>query len=278
MRYLELKIDVSQKIPWNDIFISDLSEIGFESFMEDEKGCLLAYVSENEYKETNLKTVLSMREKQVSFNHSIRLIEEENWNADWESQFEAVYVDEKLEIIAPFHQPKLNCTHTIFIEPKMTFGTGHHQTTYLICQNLLKFPPINKAVLDMGTGTGVLAILAEKLGAHFIDAVEIEDWSIENAIDNASRNECSKIKFFKGSKEQIPNKKYDLIIANINRNVLEDHLLSYFNHTMIGGSLLISGFFTTDNNQLIKLASRIGFTFKHDYFKDEWSLLEFMKL
>ncbi|MFM7300759.1 MAG: 50S ribosomal protein L11 methyltransferase, partial [Crocinitomicaceae bacterium] len=161
MKYLELSIDVIPREPWNEIFISDLSEVGFESFQEDEEGCLKAYIQEMYYNESHVTNLFNQRKKQIDFTHKIQLLEEQNWNAEWESQFEPVLVDDKLEIIAPFHNSLLNQGLSIVIEPKMTFGTGHHQTTYLICSYLLKFPPKNLDVLDMGTGTGVLAILTE---------------------------------------------------------------------------------------------------------------------
>jgi ribosomal protein L11 methyltransferase len=278
MKYLELSIDVIPREPWNEIFISDLSEVGFESFQEDEEGCLKAYIQEANYNESHVTNLFNQRKKQIDFTHKIQLLEEQNWNAEWESQFEPVLVDDKLEIIAPFHKSILKQGLSIVIEPKMTFGTGHHQTTYLICSYLLNFPPKNLDVLDMGTGTGVLAILTELLEARMIKAVEIEEWSVENAIENVQRNNCSRIEVLKGSKEQIPNIQFDLILANINKNVLRDQFPSYSTHMKLGGSLLISGFFTTDEEELIQLANKNDFKFHSRNEKDGWSMLQFVKL
>ncbi|MFM7472327.1 MAG: 50S ribosomal protein L11 methyltransferase [Crocinitomicaceae bacterium] len=278
MKYLELSIDVIPREPWNEIFISDLSEAGFESFQEDEEGCLKAYIQETNYNESHVMNLFNQRKKQIDFTHTIQLLEEQNWNAEWESQFEPVFVDDKLEIIAPFHRSLLKQGLSIVIEPKMTFGTGHHQTTYLICSHLLKSPPKNLVVLDMGTGTGVLAILTELLEARMIKAVEIEEWSVENAMENVQRNNCSRIELLKGSKEQIPAIQFDLILANINKNVLRDQFPSYSTHMKLGGSLLISGFFTTDDEELIQLANKNDFKFQTRNEKDGWSLLQFVKL
>jgi ribosomal protein L11 methyltransferase len=277
MKYLELSIDVIPREPWNEIFISDLSELGFESFQEDEDGCLKAYIQETNYKESDVTNLFNQRRIQIDFTHKILLLEEQNWNAEWESQFEPVLVDDKLEIIAPFHNSLLKQGLSIVIEPKMTFGTGHHQTTYLICSFLLNFPLKNLVVLDMGTGTGVLAILTELLGARMIKAVEIEEWSVENAIENVQRNNCSRIEVIEGSKEQIPTIQFDLILANINKNVLRDQFSSYSIHTKAGGSLLISGFFTTDDNELILTANENDFQFISSKEKDGWSMLQFIK-
>jgi ribosomal protein L11 methyltransferase len=277
MKYLELSIDVNPREPWNEIFVSDLSEIGFESFQEDQDGCLKAYIPKSKFIERDLQFLFKKREKQIDFSFNILMLEEQNWNAVWESQFEPVIVEDQLEIIAPFHKPILKKGLSIVIEPKMTFGTGHHQTTYLICEHLLKFPPINLNVLDMGAGTGVLSILTEQLGARSIIAIEIEDWSVENAIENIHRNNCSRIEVLKGSKEQIPKIQFDLILANINKNVLCDHFSSYSTNTKIGGRLLISGFFSTDDTELIENAKNNGFQIVSHHTKDEWSMLQFVK-
>lgn len=277
MKYLELSIDAVIKEPWNEILISDLSDIGFESFLEDESGVLKAYIGISSFDEEKLNMLLKNRKQHVSLSHQTQVLPEENWNAAWEAQFSPVLIGNQLEIIAPFHVSTIKNGYTLVIEPKMTFGTGHHQTTYLICSYLLKYPPTNKQVLDMGTGTGVLAILSEKLGAKSIDAVEIEDWSVENANENAERNNCSRIKVIQGSKEQIPDKYYDLILANINRNILEDQLSAYAKHANSGSTLLLSGFFSTDISQLKEIAEQNDYEFGSNYSKDDWSMLQFIK-
>ncbi len=277
MKYLELSIDAVIKEPWNEILISDLSDIGFESFLEDESGVLKAYIGISSFDEEKLNMLLKNRKQHVSLTHQTQVLPEENWNAAWEAQFSPVLIGNQLEIIAPFHVSTIKNGYTLVIEPKMTFGTGHHQTTYLICSYLLKYPPIDKQVLDMGTGTGVLAILSEKLGAKSIDAVEIEDWSVENANENAERNNCSRIKVIHGSKEQIPDKYYDLILANINRNILEDQLSAYAKQANSGSTLLLSGFFSTDDSQLKEIAVQNDYEFGSNYSKDDWSMLQFIK-
>ncbi|MFM8244105.1 MAG: 50S ribosomal protein L11 methyltransferase [Crocinitomicaceae bacterium] len=207
-----------------------------------------------------------------------RFIEQENWNAKWESDFEPVHVGDELSILAPFHDKSLAKKRIIEIMPKMSFGTGHHQTTQLMCSFLLEENVDSTKVLDMGTGTGILAILAEQLGASSILAVDIEDWSVENTMENAERNTCSKIQGRCGDIECVEENDFDIILANINRNILLRHLPSYSSKLKDNGILFLSGFFTTDADDLIKATKEVGLTLVNQKSKENWCALKFEKL
>lgn len=272
MDYVELEINFKEVNPWRDIAVSELSDWGFESFVETKTG-LLSYIPVEIFNE-EIKAKVNDLTGVSGFD--FKNIPDENWNSKWEENFNPVYVEDKLAIVAPFHKSYETRPMVIEIQPQMSFGTGHHQTTWLISKRLFGLDLDGKSVLDMGTGTGVLAILAEKLGATDVDAPDIDIWSYENAKENAARNSCQYVKVFHGGHELI-NKSYDLVIANINKNVLIENFSVYSNALESGGKLLLSGFFTTDESDLIKVAENFGFNFEQSLNKDEWSMLEFNK-
>ena len=274
MNYIEVNIEFLEIDPWREIVISELAENGAESFVETKTG-VSAYFPETKFEGIEQVGL----EKYDLFISSVshKVIGQENWNAAWESNFDPVYVGNELAILAPFHSQ--NTTHKIkvLIQPQMSFGTGHHQTTWLMSQRLLSMSLKNKNVLDMGTGTGVLAILAEKLGAKFIFAPDIDEWAYQNAIDNCKLNNCLKIEWKLGGAELLVNHKFDVLIANINKNILVQQFSAYATVANEGATLLISGFFSTDIDELIAEAKKSGFIFENSYSKDEWALIEFIK-
>jgi ribosomal protein L11 methyltransferase len=277
--YYEYILEPSPFEPWNEILTAYLADAGFESFV-DEEPVLKAYIPAelrneeliNELLFTTLKEQ-GLTELKVSHN----AIEQQNWNAVWESQFEPVYVNEQLLIRAPFHTDLDFNGLIVEIEPKMSFGTGHHQTTFLMCEEMMAMNLKDLAILDMGAGTGVLSILAEKLGATYIEAVEIESWSAENCAENASRNKCTNVVSLFGDFDVVTNREFDVILANINKNVLKSHLAFYAKKLKNKGELLLSGFFTTDNDELITAATAVGLTFVKSKSKENWSMLKFIK-
>ena len=197
---LLISIELKPKEPWNEILKAELADLGFDAFEDTELG-IKAYGPEEK---TDLDSVLKdtiLAEKEIDFTYKLvhELIPFQNWNAKWEEDFEAVFVEDKLSILAPFHDKSLAKGILIEIQPQMSFGTGHHQTTWMMSKAMLEETEIFGNVLDMGTGTGVLAILAEKLGAESILAIDIEDWSVENTIENAERNSCTKIEAICGN-------------------------------------------------------------------------------
>jgi ribosomal protein L11 methyltransferase len=275
---IELNIEISPKEPWTDILIAQLSEIGFDSFMDTETG-VLAYINEADFQEENMQseTILGLESEDFTAKISLEKIPHQNWNALWESDFHPVFVEDKLTIIAPFHDPKLVKGMGIIIQPQMSFGTGHHQTTWMMTKAMMEFTPIPEKVLDMGTGTGVLAILAEKLGATDITAIDIEPWSVENTIENLARNECTNSTSLCGDIELIDDKEFDLVLANINKNVLKKHLPSYASHLVNNGTLIISGFFETDVEELMEVASNESLVFVKKFTKETWAAIQFIK-
>lgn len=276
MDYIELDLTISPKEPWTEIAIVRLSENGFDGFLESETG-VLAYIPVLSFLENEVVDILQFPED-VHVDFSYKTIEHQNWNALWEEGFEPVLVEDKLVILAPFHsdeayKDRLN----VVIQPQMSFGTGHHQTTYMMCNFLLQHPSKFKKVLDVGTGTGVLALLAEKLGAEYCLGTEIESWSVVNARENAVRNNCSKVEIIEGDIDCVVEKEFDLILANINKNVLKGHLSEYAKLLKKKGDLVLSGFFETDKDELVKVASEFDFVLNKYSTKETWCSLEFIK-
>ncbi len=277
--YYEYSFQIAPYEPWNEIITAYLADAGFESFV-DEDPILKAYIPSENLIPDDIDSIilkLATEEELIECNYSYVEIKQQNWNALWESQFEPVYVNDQLLIKAPFHTD-LNFNGLIVeIEPKMSFGTGHHQTTFLMCQEMMTMNLKGTNILDMGAGTGVLSILAEKLGADYIEAVEIESWSAENCAENATRNDCSRIVSLFGDFDVVTNREFDVILANINKNVLKSHLAFYASKLRVKGQLLLSGFFTTDNEELIDLAEKEGLDFVKSEYKENWSMLKFYK-
>jgi ribosomal protein L11 methyltransferase len=273
MNYIELNINFKEIYPWRDILISNLAEKGFESFVETKSG-LQSYIPENDFKEEML---LELDEIASIESFNTVLIQDQNWNAQWEENFDPVIVEDKLAIIAPFHHQKFEQELIITIQPQMSFGTGHHQTTWLAARRFFELDLKGKSVLDMGTGTGILAILAEKLGAKSVFAPDIDEWSYNNAKENVESNNCSKIEVALGDDRLLEGRTFDLIMANINKNILLQHFNSYAQALKPNGIILISGFFETDQHDLIDAGEKVGFIFEQIQTKDEWALMQFRK-
>ena len=199
-----------------------------------------------------------------------------NWNAEWEKNFNPIIVDDLVSIRAPFHNNP-NVKYDIVIEPKMSFGTGHHETTHMMVQHLLQLKLENKKVLDMGCGTGILAIFAEMKGAKPIDAIDIDNWCYLNSIENAERNNCNSISVYEGDASLLKNKNYDVIIANINRNILLNDIKIYANCLSSGGILLLSGFYKEDFTIINKEAENQKLKLDGELIKNNWMSLKFVK-
>ena len=227
MSHLEFQFKITPLKPWTEILIAYLSEIDFHGFYEED-GILKAFISSTDFDELIFSSLLgSLEGEDVEISYEKLEIENRNWNASWEANFDPVEIAQQLYIRAPFHEQKENFNSTIIIQPKMSFGTGHHQTTFLMCEAILRLDLVGKKVLDMGTGTGVLAILSEKKGSKDITAIDIEEWSIENCEENIVLNECTFIDTICGDVNLIDGKKFDVILANINKNILKKHSINY---------------------------------------------------
>jgi ribosomal protein L11 methyltransferase len=278
MDYLELTLNLSPRDPWAEILMTELAELGYESFVETEEG-IIAYAKvvdvdvEHPFKGSSI----DLLEREFTADVAVTIIPQQNWNALWESDFHPVFVDEQLTILAPFHDESQAKGLLVWIEPKMSFGTGHHQTTWMMSKALLNLPTQPNKVLDMGTGTGVLAIIAEKQGAREIVAVDIEDWSVENTKENTLRNGCSHIEAICGDVDVLEGRKFELILANINKNVLKAHMSAYAQMLMPSAKLIISGFFETDCDELIRVAQNNGLTHSGSLSRETWAALTFEK-
>lgn len=268
MNYLELNFTIAPLEPAREILIAELSEKGFESFVETEVG-MLAYILENAFSETLVQETNILQNPDFQFDWSVKEIEQQNWNAEWERNFHPIKVDGSCMVRAPFH-PKENVAFDIVIEPKMSFGTGHHETTHMMLQQILEHDFENKSVLDMGCGTGVLAILAEMNGATKIDAIDIDEWCFENAKENILRNGCKNISVFQGDAKLIKDKNYDVIIANINRNILLKDIPTYANALNHGGFLFLSGFYFEDLTAINSRCKELGLEFDKNLEKNRW--------
>lgn len=255
----------------SDIIIAELSDVGYYGFLE-EAGFFKAYIESNKFDQTVVE------ELGLKFGLEITFLEipETNWNADWESSFEPVIVKDFVAIRADFHVPVKNVQHEIIITPKMSFGTGHHATTYLVLEAMQQFDWKNKKVLDFGTGTGVLAILAEKLGASEILAIDNNQWSIENSIENVATNNCSNIQIVEA--EVLPEaKQFDFIIANINKHVLIEHCNAICKALSSKSILILSGLLSIDETDIVELyGSHLGKPFLINT-KNNWIAIVFCK-
>jgi ribosomal protein L11 methyltransferase len=274
MDYIQYSFTVSPTEPGSDILIALLSDIGFESFTQNETG-VDAYV-QHAFDNEDLIKDLSFED--FTFTYIKTEIPKTNWNEEWEKNFNPVYVDDLVCIRAHFHPASDKAKHDIVITPKMSFGTGHHDTTWLMSKTMFSINLKQTTVLDMGCGTGILAILAKQLGASHVVGIDIDDWSIENSIENASINHFSDIEFTKGDASALPTKEtFDVILANINKNVLKKDIPTYFNCLKKNCYLLLSGFFTADVNELKELAVAVGFTVVEQYNKNEWAVIQLKK-
>ena len=244
MNYIEYQFIVSPKEIGAEILVAELGEVGFESFIDTENG-VNAYIQEELWDKNILDNVFILSNPDFNISFSFEKIEQINWNEEWEKNFNPIVVDDICTVRATFH-PTPNTLYDIIIDPKMSFGTGHHETTFMMLQYLISKGLKNKKILDMGCGTGILAIMAAMRGATEIDAIDIDPWCVENAQENICRNQFLFISIKEGNATSIENKKYNVIIANINRNILLEDIPLYINHLEEEGILLLSGFYKED--------------------------------
>jgi ribosomal protein L11 methyltransferase len=258
----------------SEILVAELGELPFESFVENELG-VTAYIQKQLWNENVLEDVQILNSSEFIISYTIEEIEQVNWNEEWEKNFEAIEVDGICHVRAPFH-PKTDAKFDIIIEPKMSFGTGHHETTHMMIQHLLEIDVTRMKTLDMGCGTAILAILAEMKGAQPIDAIDIDNWCYLNSIENAERNNCKNITVYEGDAALLKNKKYDLIIANINRNILLNDMQSYVDCLNPKGTILFSGFYTEDIPFIDASCTEKGLTFVKKIERNNWVSLKYV--
>ncbi len=268
MTYLEYHFTVKPNHPWSDVLIAQLGEKGFESFAETEQGPV-AYIPEKEWSPQILEDVPILNHSDVEIAWSMKKIEQQNWNAEWEKNFQPIKVGDSCLVRAPFH-PSENTEYDLIIEPKMSFGTGHHETTHMMLQHILDTDFAGKSVLDMGCGTGVLAILAKMKGATAVDAIDIDEWCFLNTKENVERNNCGDIHVFQGDSALLTSKKYDVILANINRNILLEDIPTYVNCLNNQGMLFLSGFYLDDLDAISSKCGAYGLEFEKKLEKNNW--------
>jgi ribosomal protein L11 methyltransferase len=272
--YLGYYFKVEPIQPGTEILIAELGYAGFESFVETEEG-VTAYIQKEEWQEAILEDIQILNSEEFTISYTFDEIEQTNWNEEWEKNFNPIVVDKLCSVRAPFHE-KPDTQFDIIIEPKMSFGTGHHETTHMMLQHILQNDFTGKTVLDMGCGTGVLAILAEKKGATQLDAIDIDNWCYLNSVENVERNNCNKISVFEGDASLLEGKNYDVIIANINRNILLNDMETYAAALNKNGMLFLSGFYNNDipvieaacNKYMLKLDEKLE--------KNKWVSLKFI--
>ena len=274
--YIEYNFKVQPHQPGTEILIAELGQAGFESFVENEDG-VKAYIQKNEWNAGILDEIYILSSSEFEITHVHKEIEQINWNEEWEKNFDPIVVSDLCAVRAPFHA-SYEVKYEIVIEPKMSFGTGHHETTFMILTYLLENEFDSKTVLDMGCGTSVLAILAEMRGATTIDAIDIDEWCVENSEENVARNHCKHIKVQLGDATKIPSEAtYDTIIANINRNILLNDMAIYTLALKAGGSLFLSGFYKEDLPIIIEACNNLGLQFVDNKERNNWVAALFVK-
>lgn len=255
-----------------DIIVALMSANGFDGFEQDKYG-LKTYQQESDFDEAALKELA----RELEFTYKLKLIPNQNWNALWESNFQPIQINNFCAIRADFHPPNTSAKHEIIIHPKMAFGTGHHETTFMMMAAMERIPFANKKVLDYGCGTGILAILAAKLEAEAVQAIDIDPLSYENTLENIEKNQSEGIQTILGEIDKISDDDFDIILANINRNVIIDSLPTLFSKLKPNGFALLSGLLQTDKSLVTSHILDAGFVIIDTFYKGEWLCLKLKK-
>lgn len=279
MNYIEVKFNAKSGESYIfDLLASYLGEIGFESFEEINDG-ILAYIDDQLFDKELLQQLVKNFPYADDIQYNIAEIKQVNWNEEWEKNFfEPIIIGEECLIHSSFHKNLPKAKYDIIIDPKMAFGTGHHETTSLMIAEILKMDLKGKSVLDMGCGTAVLAILAAMKGANPVTAIDIDTWCIENSIENIEKNGVGEISVQLGDASLLENQHYDVIIANINRNILLSDIKKYSACLSKGGALYMSGFYTEDIPLIEKEANKYHLSLKSYKEKNNWVVVETVKI
>jgi len=277
MDYIEVNFIIDPTSPEMEIMMAQLAEIGYDSFMESDNG-LLAYIPGDNFNEDILRDLSVLNQDLSQLNYTYKTIKDQNWNEVWESNYDPVTIKDQVYIRAPFHKTNRDIKYEILVDPKMSFGTAHHETTSLMIEMMLDEKLSGKKVLDMGCGTGILAILAEMLGARKIDAIDFDEWAYENATENVAKNKCKNIHVQLGDASTIKTVEYNYIFANINRNVLLQDISVYATRLVKNGILLLSGFYTEDLLLIESSAREYNLILDHKLIKNNWIIARFTKI
>ncbi len=272
--YIGYYFKVQPLQPAVEILIAELGYAGFESFVETEEG-VTAYIQKEEWHASILEDIQILNTTEFEITYTFEDIAQTNWNAEWEKNFNPIVVDNTCAVRAPFHEA-FNTQYDIVIEPKMSFGTGHHETTHMMIQHILNNDFENKSVLDMGCGTGVLAILAALKGAKPVEAVDYDNWCYLNSLENVQRNNCEQITVIEGDASVLGARQYDVIIANINRNILMQDMATYVSCLRPKGMLFLSGFYKEDISMIQAECEKHGLKFEEKRERNRWVSLKFL--
>ncbi len=277
MNYYQLKLPRQEAQEQNDILMAQLAAIGYESFEETEDS-LLAYIQEPDFSKDTLEDVPVCKGLRTSNKLKIELIQEQNWNEGWESNYPAVLIADRCYIYAPFHAKKPEVEFNILVNPRMTFGTAHHETTAQIIELILDADLKGKELLDMGCGTGVLALLASMKGARHIDAIDNDPWAFRNTEENAKLNEIENVFPLLGDASLLTEAtKYDFVFANINKNILLRDIPNYSHVLKSAGTIYFSGFYEADLNQIKNKASENALHYVRHIVRNNWVATIFQK-
>ena len=261
-----------------EILVAELGNIGYESFTETDKG-VEAYIPSADFSEEKLSHLLPVDFTHFRFTSTSETIPDQNWNEVWEKNyFQPLLIANQCLIRAPYHTDYPNALYEIVIEPGMAFGTGNHETTSLMISEILEKPLIGKTVLDMGCGTGILSILAAKRGAEKITAIDIDQWAINSTIENSTFNNVLNLEIIQGGAESIPDRKYDFIYANIQRNILLTDMPQYCKVLGKGGELVMSGFYYDDFESIKNRAIQLGLQFCRLNENENWVVAVFTSI
>ena len=271
--YRKIAFTVSGEV--SDVLIALLADLGFEGF-EEKTSTVDAYIESADFDEEALQSRIAMI-AHADISYRVSELPRQNWNKQWEENYPSVFIDDFCQIVPSFRQPESGYIHHLIIDPKMSFGTGNHATTRLMIRLMSNYTFLSKKVLDMGCGTGILGILAIKMGANRVLGIDIDEWSKENAKENARLNQAEKIRFKLGDVSAIPGENYDVIFANINRNVLLKDISLYNKHLKPGGHLLLSGFYTADLEKILRVTMVNGLSPVTKLIEKDWVAHSFTK-
>ncbi|WP_237390636.1 50S ribosomal protein L11 methyltransferase [Fulvivirga sediminis] len=272
-----ISVKLSCEEAFIEIVVAELGELGYNSMMETDAG-VEGYIEEKNFNEQDINDLISRYSEVTTITYEVEEVVSRNWNEEWEKNYDPISVDKSCLVRATFHKPDPSFKYEIIINPRMSFGTGHHATTYLMLKTQMELDHADKRVLDAGCGTAILAVMAEKLGAKEVIAYDNNSWSTENAPENVELNECKNITVKEGTIATLGLEgTFDIILANINKNVLLDEMESYSTYLHSGSTLVLSGFYDYDKEDIVKRADSVGLEFRSQKDRNSWVALVFIK-